>query len=130
MPSTTSLPSLAAKSPDLLSAATTGKWDVGGLTVWLGTGVGFGLISGWVVGFVLKKVALLAACFLGLVFVAIQLLVVNRFITVNWPAVADLFGHVARGLSAPHASWWQMLVGNFPYAGSFGVGFFFGFRKG
>lgn len=130
MPSTTSLQSPAAKSPDLLHVATSQGWDLGSVLAWLGTGIGFGLVSGWVVGFVLKKVALVAAFILGVIFIVIQLMVVNRFISVNWPAVAEFFGHAAKQMGAQNAPWWKMLIGNFPYAGSFGVGFFLGFRKG
>lgn len=125
MPSTTSLPSPG--TPDL-SALSGG--DLSSVLAWLGTGVGFGLVSGWAVGYALKKVALFAAFIVGVVFIIIQLMVVNRLVTVDWNAVATFFGHASRAVSGPHASWWNVLLSNFPYAGSFGVGFFLGFRKG
>jgi uncharacterized membrane protein (Fun14 family) len=97
---------------------------------WLGTGIGFGLISGWSVGYVLKKVALLAAFILGVAFILLQVMVVNRYVTVDWKAVAHVFGQAAHSVTARNATWWKVLLTNFPYAGSFGVGFFLGFRKG
>lgn len=125
MPSTTSLPSPVQRFPELGHAA---GWE--GILAWLGTGVGFGLVSGWVVGFALKKMALFAAFILGIVFIVIQVLVVNRLVTVDWVALAGFFGQAARSVSAPDASWWKILVSNFPFAGSFGVGFVLGVRKG
>ena len=126
MPSTI-LPASPSRA-DLQAVA--GSGDIGNVLAWLGTGIGFGLVSGWAVGYALKKVALLAALLLGLSFILVQLMVVNRFVTVDWKAVADSFGHASRSLSGPNASWWKLLVNNFPYAGSFGVGFFMGFKKG
>lgn len=125
MPSTTSLPS---PSPPDLGGLTGG--DLSGVLAWLGTGVGFGLVSGWAVGYALKKVALFTAFVCGLAFILIQVMVVNRFLTVDWKAVAAFFGDASRTLSGPKAAWWGMLLTHFPYAGAFGVGFFLGFRKG
>lgn len=125
MLSTTSLPSLGTPDLHALSGG-----DLSSVLAWLGTGVGFGLLSGWAVGYALKKVALFAAFIVGVVFIIIQLMVVNRLVTVDWNAVATFFGQASRVVSGPHASWWNVLLSNFPYAGSFGVGFFLGFRKG
>lgn len=125
MPSTISSPSPGTPDLHALSGG-----DLTGILAWLGTGVGFGLVSGWAVGYALKKVALFAAFIVGIVFIIIQLMVVNRFLTVDWNAVSTFFGHASRTLSGPHPSWWNVLIANFPWAGSFGVGFYLGFRKG
>jgi uncharacterized membrane protein (Fun14 family) len=89
-----------------------------------------GLVTGWAVGFALKKIAKLVALILAVVFVFVQLLVVNKMMVVNWPALAHTFS-IATGHVASHSNhWWSTLLLNFPYAGAFGVGFFSGFKKG
>lgn len=105
----------------------------------VGTGVGFGLVTGWAVGFLAKKVAKLVALLAALVFIGIQLAVANRLLTVNWHGVATAFDKVSSQLSSesthtlfglPVSGPWSLLLVNFPYAGSFAVGFLLGFRKG
>jgi len=87
-------------------------------------------VAGWAVGYVTKKVAKLVALVLGVFFILIQVLVVNRFLNVNWQAVSSLFDSMAHQLSGQSSHWWSLLLFQFPYAGSFGVGFVLGFRKG
>ena len=104
------------------------RWDW--VIPYLATGIGLGLVTGWAVGFTLKKIAKLAALLLGVTFVLVQLLVVNRMMFVNWPAIGSFF-NVAKTEAASHSRhWWSMLLVNFPYATSFGVGFLSGFKKG
>ena len=97
---------------------------------YLGTGIGFGLVTGWVVGLFTKKVASIVGFFLGFLFVLLQILVLNHLIQVNWPQVARAFDHVVHAARGSQSHWWAMLLWNFPYAGSFAVGFALGFRKG
>jgi len=104
--------------------------DWNALAPWLGAGVGFGLVTGWAVGFLAKKVAKLAALLLALIFIGIQLLVANHLLVVNWHGVAAGFEQMTQHMSSQSAHWRSLLMMNFPYAGSFAVGFFMGFRKG
>ncbi|MBM3464158.1 MAG: hypothetical protein FJX76_18840 [Armatimonadetes bacterium] len=100
------------------------------LLPYVGTNVGLGLVSGWAVGFTLKKIAKLAAILLGISFVLIQILVVNKFLAINWPGLAAAFAQISKKSTAQSPHWWSLLLYNFPYAGSFAVGFFLGFKKG
>lgn len=97
---------------------------------YLGTGIAFGLATGWVVGYFTKKVAKITAFFLGLVFVLLQVLVMNHLIQVNWPDVGRAFDHIVQVTRGHQSQVWAMLLWNFPYAGSFTAGFVLGFRKG
>ncbi len=97
---------------------------------WLGAGVGFGFLSGWAVGYVLKKAALLLALALGTAFIVIQILVFNRMMSVDWAAVASVFGSTMHSIDGRESPMWKILLTNFPYASSFGVGFLMGFRRG
>jgi uncharacterized membrane protein (Fun14 family) len=97
---------------------------------YLGAGIGFGLVSGWVVGFFFKKLAKIAALILGLLFVCVQIMVVNRWVQVNWPKVAASAGHLAQQVQGSQSSFWSVLLWNFPYAGSFCAGFAMGFKSG
>lgn len=96
----------------------------------LGAGALFGLVTGWAVGYLAKKVMLLLALAVGLVFVVIQLLVVSQFLQVNWQGIATAFHRLCQQVQGGPKGIWPLLVYNFPYAGSFAVGFTFGFKKG
>lgn len=96
----------------------------------LGAGVGFGLVSGWAVGYLAKKLMLLLALAVGLVFVVIQVMVVSRLLSVNWQGVAASFDRLTHQVQGGHSALWSVLVYNFPYAGAFAVGFALGFKKG
>jgi uncharacterized membrane protein (Fun14 family) len=100
------------------------------LLPYLGTGIGFGLVTGWAVGFVTKKVAKIAAFFLGVLFIAVQVLVVNKLLVVNWHGFTDVFIQVTKPFTSNPSHWWSLLLVSFPYAGAFAVGFAFGFKKG
>ena len=96
----------------------------------LGAGVGFGLVSGWAVGYLAKKVMLLLALAVGLVFVVIQVMVVSKLLSVNWHGVSVSFTRLTHHVQGGHSAMWSVLVYNFPYAGAFAVGFALGFKKG
>src|SRR5690606_24987811 len=51
--------------------------------------VGFGAIAGFIAGYALKKVGKVVAIFLGLIFIAIQLLAWSGFVSVNWGIVQE-----------------------------------------
>lgn len=92
------------------------------------TTLGFGGIAGWCVGFTLKKFAKMAALIVGIVFIAIQYLAYNQFVTVDWEKIRQ---------TVPDSSLqqlWMALMSvftyNFPFAGAFAAGFLLGFRKG
>ena len=96
-------------------------------TYMLGT-VGFGSLAGWSVGFTLKKFAKMAALLVGIVFIAVQALAYHHFIAVDWEKINALVPD-----NKLHELWYALmgvLTYNFPFAGSFFIGFYLGFRKG
>ncbi len=104
------------------------------LTSWwpLASQLGVGLVAGFAVGYALKKVGKLVAVAVGLVFVVIQVLAWQGFLTVNWPEVQ---ARVDPLLEAPALqSGWRSLVGvltyNLVFAGAFVPGLILGLRRG
>jgi uncharacterized membrane protein (Fun14 family) len=90
--------------------------------------LGGGGLAGWAVGFTLKKVAKLAALVLGIGFISIQYLAYNSYITIDWERIKKTVPDEQLEQSA--SSLMSVLTYNLPFAGSFVVGFWMGFRKG
>ncbi len=97
-------------------------------TLFLIKTLGFGGVAGLCVGYTLKKFAKLAALVLGIVFMAIQGLAYDQLITVGWQT-----GNLVLPEASIQQAWMgfmSVLTYNFPFAGAFLSGFYFGFRKG
>lgn len=95
-------------------------------------GLGFGGVAGLVVGYTAKKVTKLAAILLGVVFIVLQLLVYQGYVTVNWPAVqqtAETVWKDPQGVTLAERAW-QIISGNLPFGGGFAAGFALGFKLG
>lgn len=90
--------------------------------------LGGGGIAGWAVGYTLKKFAKLAALIVGVAFISLQLLAFNKFITIDWQAIKNAVPDDKLEQSA--TSVMSIITYNLPFAGSFAVGFWLGFRKG
>ena len=90
--------------------------------------LGGGGIAGWAVGYTLKKVAKVVAIFLGVTFITLQYLAYKHIITVDWTKVQNAVDKQHLEKSAEGLM--SMLTYNLPFAGSFLVGFWLGFRKG
>jgi uncharacterized membrane protein (Fun14 family) len=99
----------------------------GQATYWLAT-LGGGGIAGWCVGYTLKKVAKVVAIFLGITFITLQYLAYKHIITVDWTKVQSAVDK--QHLEKSAEGFMSVLTYNLPFAGSFVVGFFLGFRKG
>jgi len=95
-------------------------------------GLGFGGVAGALVGYSAKKLTKLVAVGLGIIFILMQVLVHEGFITVNWMAVQT----TAHGVwSDPQGTTladraWNILVANLPFGGGFIAGFAVGFKFG
>ncbi|OQA17525.1 MAG: FUN14 family protein [bacterium ADurb.Bin363] len=92
--------------------------------------IGFGFISGIIVGYTFKKLTRLLAIVLGLLFITIQILAYYKFIMVNWDAIEKAAYKAIAVTTASSPLWWKILITNFPYIGTFTLGFIIGFRKG
>lgn len=94
--------------------------------------LGFGLVAGFAVGYALKKLGKLVAVALGLVFVLVQVLAYQGFVTVHWSEVQarvdPILGRDSLG------SVWDGLLGvltyNLAFAGAFVPGLVLGLRRG
>ncbi len=91
--------------------------------------LGFGGLAGLVVGYTAKKLTKLAALLLGALFIALQLLVYFGFVTVDWGAVEEAAKPALADETLRNQAW-EVLTGNLPFAGGFGVGFAIGFKGG
>jgi uncharacterized membrane protein (Fun14 family) len=94
--------------------------------------IGFGAVAGFAVGYALKKLGKLAAIALGLVFILIQTLAYQGFLTVNWGEVQARVDPLFERDSLSSA--WERLVEvltyNLPFAGAFVPSLVLGFRRG
>lgn len=90
--------------------------------------LGGGGIAGWAVGYTLKKVAKALAIFLGVTFMSLQFLAYKNVITVDWNKVQTAMDQ--KYLEQSAESFMSVITYNLPFAGSFLVGFWLGFKKG
>ena len=94
--------------------------------------LGFGGAAGLVVGYTAKKLTKLLALLLGVVFILVQVLVYEGFITVNWGVVqtaAETAWTDPHGITlADHV--WNILSANLPFGSGFVAGFALGLKLG
>jgi uncharacterized membrane protein (Fun14 family) len=94
--------------------------------------LGFGLVAGFAVGYAVKKVGKLLAVALGLLFVSVQLLAYQGFLTVHWGEVQARVDPWFETDSLRGA--WESLVAvlthSLPFAGAFIPGLVLGLRRG
>lgn len=90
---------------------------------------GFGGVTGFVVGFAVKKILKFLLVLLGIFFVALQYLAFEDYITINYGRFEKIFTSLASGFvggfDVP-----SFLTTNIPFAGSFAVGLALGLKKG
>lgn len=90
--------------------------------------LGFGGLSGWAVGYTLKKFAKLTALVVGIAFISIQLLAYNHFLKIDWERIKQALPD--EKIEQASSAFLSMITYNLPFASTFIVGFWFGFRKG
>lgn len=88
--------------------------------------LGLGAVGGFIVGFVLKKIAKLFVIVIGVVIAALLYL---GIISINFGALWSAIGS-GLGLAGEAASWLVGLISIIPFLGSFVVGFVLGFKLG
>ena len=94
--------------------------------------LGFGLVAGFAVGYALKKVGKLLAVVLGLLFVAVQVLASQGFLTVHWGEVQARVDpwFETESLEGAWRSLVRVLTYNVTFAGAFVPGLVVGLRRG
>ena len=90
--------------------------------------LGTGGFAGWAVGYTLKKFAKLAALIVGISFMSLQLLAFNHFITIDWERIKAAVPD--ESIENSGMALMSAVTYNLPFAGTFLVGFWMGFRKG
>jgi len=94
--------------------------------------LGFGGVSGALVGYTAKKVTKVVAVVLGLVFILVQFLAYKGLISVNWDAVqttAEAVWRTPEGRTLADRAWEIMTI-SLPFGGGFVAGFALGFKLG
>jgi uncharacterized membrane protein (Fun14 family) len=105
------------------------------------TSVGFGGITGFLIGYAIKKVVKVILVIVGLVFVSFVFLEYQKIITVNWNKIQTsaieaignaTSGQVMQGGGIPGAEHITTTMNNFgiPITGSLTAGFVLGFMRG
>ena len=94
--------------------------------------LGVGGLAGFAVGYALKKAGKVLAVLLGLLFVALQLLASQGFLTVHWHELEARVDPLLQGDSL--VGLWQRLLDvltyNLAFAGAFVPGLVLGLRRG
>ena len=93
------------------------------------TQLGIGAVGGFIVGYALKKVTKIVAVIIGLFLVALIVLVNKGIISIDYEKLEKpIFD--ALGGAGTAAGWLAPIIAHLPFAGSFGLGFFLGFKMG
>lgn len=109
-----------------------GMGDLGEILTGPAGALGFGGVAGVLVGYAAKKLAKAVAVVLGLLFILLQLLVHEGFISVNWDTVqatAEGAWRNPQGQTLADRAW-AIVIGNLPFGGGFVAGFALGFKIG
>jgi uncharacterized membrane protein (Fun14 family) len=92
----------------------------------------FGGIAGFVAGYALKKVGMMLALLLGILFIILQVLAYYGFVSINWIEVQNRINPVLETESLNKL--WQGLVNvltyNITFAAAFIPGLILGLRRG
>ena len=94
--------------------------------------LGFGGVTGTLVGYTAKKLTKVVAVLLGIVCIFVQFLVWKGFITVNWDVVQTTAENVwqsPNGRTLADRAWEIMTI-SLPFGGGFVGGFALGFKLG
>ena len=95
----------------------------------LGFQLGIGGIGGFIAGYALKKFMKIVAVIIGLFILALVYLGYRGIISINYGALGDSVSG-ALGLTGAAAEWIAPIIAHLPFAGTFGLAFFLGFKLG
>jgi uncharacterized membrane protein (Fun14 family) len=92
--------------------------------------LGMGGLLGVAAGLAFKGAARMVGCFVGLLFLLIQVLAYYQIISINWALVAQHTGPAEHLAKAGAEKLWDILTYNLPLGGGFAAGFWMAWRKG
>jgi uncharacterized membrane protein (Fun14 family) len=90
---------------------------------------GLGGIGGFIAGYALKKLTKIVVVIIGLIILLLVYLGYKNIITINYEALGSSVSG-ALGLTGQAAEIISPIIAHLPFAGSFGLGFFLGFKMG
>jgi len=91
--------------------------------------LGIGGIGGFIAGYALKKMMKIVAVVIGLFILALVYLGYSGIITINYGELGNAVSS-ALGLTGQAAEWITPIIAHLPFAGTFGLGLFLGFKMG
>lgn len=91
--------------------------------------LGTGAVGGFVVGYAIKKVAKLIVILIGIFLLALIYLSSQDIVSVNYGKLSEAVEGWLGG-AGQAVSWLTPIIAHLPFAGSFLVGFFLGFKLG
>ncbi len=91
--------------------------------------LGTGAIGGFVVGYAIKKVAKLIVVLIGIFLLALIYLSSQGILYVNYDKLSDAVSGWLGG-TGQAVNWLTPIIAHLPFAGTFLVGFFLGFKLG
>lgn len=91
--------------------------------------LGTGAVGGFVVGYAIKKVAKLIVVLIGVLLLAVIYLSSQGILFVNYDKLFDAVSGLLGGAGSA-VGWLTPIIAHLPFAGSFLVGFFLGFKLG
>lgn len=91
--------------------------------------LGTGAVGGFVVGYAIKKVAKLIVVLIGICLLALIYLSSQGILAVNYGKLFDAVSGWLGG-AGEAVGWLTPIIAHLPFAGSFLVGFFLGFKMG
>ncbi len=95
----------------------------------LATQLGIGGVSGFCVGYAMKKVAKIIAVFLGLVFIGLQYLAYKGVIAIDYTAMNDLASSLI-GEAGEAQGFIVAIFANVPFGTGFAGGILLGLKQG
>jgi len=96
----------------------------------LATQLGFGGVTGFIVGYAVKKILKFLVVLIGIFFVALQYLAYQGFITINYEKFEQAFRGLSFGATIGVEPLPAFITANVPFLGSFVAGLAIGMAKG
>jgi uncharacterized membrane protein (Fun14 family) len=91
--------------------------------------LGLGAVGGFVVGYAFKKITKIVVIIIGLFVLALIYLGYKGILIINYAALGSAVSG-ALGWAGQAGDWISPIISHLPFAGSFGLGFFLGFKMG
>jgi uncharacterized membrane protein (Fun14 family) len=92
--------------------------------------VAIGLLTGVLLGFIVKKVSKMLVLIVAAVLILVQLAVYNGYIQVDWLYWKDTAVEAVKHTKIPSVSIKEIAMRNLPFSIGAIIGFIFGFSKG